>query len=319
MKLLVVILNYKTPEMTLDALKASYAAIEEIPDARIDIVDNDSRDGSFEKIALGVSQGGYPEARVRVLASPRNGGFGAGNNFAMRAALDSADPPEFIYIQNSDAFPELDAITTLLKFLETRPEVGIAGSRIAGTDGEPHVSAFRFPSLASELERGLALGVVTKLLEPYTVPIIPRPSHTRQVDWLAGASMMVRAEVLRQIGLFDETFFLYFEETDLCRRARLAGWTTWYVVESRCAHVGSASTGMRKWKRTPTYWFDSRKHYFEKNHGKRYFQVTNAVYLGAYSLFKARAAVQGKEDSNPPRFYEDFVRYNFLGQAPRKI
>ena len=316
MKLLTVILNYKTPDMTLDAVKSAYRAMENIPDARIDVVDNDSGDGSYEKLVEGVRALKLMPGRVRVIASPHNGGFGAGNNFAIREALASDDPPELVYILNSDAFPAPDAIETLLDFLETHPKAGIAGSYIHGVDGKPHETAFRFPTVWSELEAGLALGVVSRLLKDYQVPILPMPTETRHVDWLAGASMMIRAEVLRAIGLFDETFFLYFEETDLCRRAALAGFETWYVVESRVAHVGSVSTGLRKWKRIPSYWLESRQHYFRKNHGKRYLRAANVAYAVGNGIWRARRLVQKKPDPAPPHFYADFVRFNFLGRKP---
>lgn len=311
MKLLVVLLNYKTPEMTLEALKASVQAIRGIESARIDVVDNDSRDGSEETIRAGVREAGYPAERVRVLQSGQNGGFGAGNNFAIRAAMESDDPPELVYIQNSDAFPAEDAIEVLVRFLEEHPEVGIVGSAIHGTDGAPHTTAFRFPTVLSELESGLALGMVSKLLEDHRVTIAPRPTQTCEVDWLAGASMMIRGRVLEEIGLFDETFFLYFEETDLCRRAKLAGWPTYYVVESRVAHVGSASTGMKTWRRIPRYWLDSRRHYFRKNHGRAYFHLANVVFAASHGLYKVRSKIQRKADHNPPFFFRDFVRYNF--------
>lgn len=310
-KLLIVLLNYRTPEMTLEALKAAYRAVEDIPDVRIDIVDNDSGDGSCERIAAGLRERGYSPDRVRVLASPKNGGFGAGNNFAMRPALESEDPPEYVYILNSDAFPAPDAIEVLLSFLEEHPEVGIAGSAIHGTDDAPHTTAFRFPSVWSELESGLSLGVVSKLLAEHRVTIAPRPMQTCEVDWLAGASMMIRTDVLRKIGLFDETFFLYFEETDLCRRAKQAGWPTWYVVESRVQHVGGASTGMKKWRKVPQYWFDSRWHYFKKNHGDAYLHAANVVFAATHGLYKVRAKLQKKNDPNPSGFFRDFLRYNF--------
>jgi GT2 family glycosyltransferase len=315
-KLLIVLLNYRTPDMTLEALKAAHRAIAGIPNSRIDIVDNHSGDGSYERICEGVRDGGYAPERVRVLQSPRNGGFGAGNNFAMRSALASTDPPEFVYILNSDAFPAPDAIEQLIAFLESHPKAGIAGSAIFGTDDVPHSTAFRFPSVWSELEHGLALGVVSKLLANQRVTIAPRPLTTCEVDWLAGASMMLRGEMLREIGLFDEEFFLYFEETDLCRRAKLAGWPTYYVVESRVQHVGGASTGMKKWKKVPQYWFDSREYYFRKNHGDAYLHAANVAFAATYGLFKVRAKLQSKSDPNPRGFFRDFLRYSFKLPIP---
>lgn len=311
MKLQVVVLNYRTPAMTLEAVAAAHRALARIPSARIDVVDNDSRDGSVAALAEGLRAAGHSPARVRLLASPTNGGFGAGNNFAIRDALSSSDPPDFVYILNSDAFPADDAIDVLLSFLEAHPDVGLAGSYIHGTDGVPHETAFRFPSFWSELESGLALGIVSRLLEDKKVPILPRPEQTRQVDWLAGASVMIRRAVLEDVGLFDETFFLYYEETDLCRRALLAGWPTWYVVESRVAHVGSASTGMKKWRRIPRYWLDSRAHYFRKNHGQAYLRASDVAFALGNATFRLRRRLQGKPDPHPPGFYGDFVRYNF--------
>ncbi|MBN8616125.1 MAG: glycosyltransferase family 2 protein [Deltaproteobacteria bacterium] len=314
MKLQVVVLNFRTAPMTLEAVASAHRAIARIPSARIDVVDNDSGDDSLEVLRRGVLDAGYDPERVRVLASPVNGGFGAGNNVAIRDAMASADPPDFVYILNSDAFPEDDAIDVLLAFLEAHPEAGLAGSAIHGTDGVPHETAFRFPSVWSEIESGLALGVVSKLLAQKKVPIVPMPSETRRVDWLAGASVMIRKKVLEDIGLFDETFFLYFEETDLCRRAHLAGWPTYYVVESKVAHVGSASTGMKKWKRIPGYWLDSRAHYFRKNHGEAYLAATNVAFALTNATFRLRRRLQGKPDPHPPRFYRDFVKYSFTNK-----
>ncbi|MGF1469580.1 MAG: glycosyltransferase family 2 protein [Sandaracinaceae bacterium] len=315
MRLQCVILNYRTADMTIDAIRAARRALAGIEDHRIDVVDNDSRDGSFEKLREVAEGEGWPD--VQVMASPRNGGFGAGNNFAIRKALASDDPPDLVYILNSDAFPAEDAVDKLISFLDGHPDVGIAGSYIHGTDGDPHLTAFRFPTLRSEIIGSVRLGLLERLWPDTEVPIRPMPDETRQVDWLAGASMMLRREVLEEIGLFDETFFLYFEETDLCRRARLAGWPTWYVVESRVAHVGSASTNWQdKTRPMPAYWFQSRRHYFVKNHGRAYTWAANTACALGLASFKLRAALQGKEDPHRVHFFRDFVRFNFRDSPP---
>ena len=121
MKLLTVILNYRTPELTLRAIAAAHEAMAMFPSARIDVVDNDSRDRSFETIRAGIAS--YDPSRVRLLASPRNGGFGAGNNHAIRSALAEKSPPELIYILNSDAFPAPDAIRRLRLMEMKTPKV----------------------------------------------------------------------------------------------------------------------------------------------------------------------------------------------------
>ena len=246
-QLLTILLNWRSAEMTLRASEFALRALQGIEGAMV-IVDNDSQDGSFEALSAAVRSRGWDTGpqRVRVLQSGHNGGFGAGNNHGIRAGLPDGSRPDYAYILNSDAFPEPEAIRALLDHLENHKATGFVGSSIHGTDGAPHHTAFRFPSIASEFESHIRFGPVSRLLNRFIVAR-PIPLATTRVDWLAGASIMMRQSILDQIGLFDERFFLYFEETDLCRRAARAGWPTDYVVESRVAHIGSASTGMKSW------------------------------------------------------------------------
>jgi N-acetylglucosaminyl-diphospho-decaprenol L-rhamnosyltransferase len=317
MKLQTVILNYKSPDMTLKAAEALIAATDALPDARLTIVDNDSQDGSFEQLRDAVAARPW-KSRAEVLQSGHNGGFGAGNNFGIRHNLSGNDPADYFYILNPDAFPQPDAVVKLVDFLDNHSYVGIAGSYIEGPDGVPHHTAFRFPSLISELEAGLGFGPASKLLKDWIVPL-PMPERTQQVDWLAGASMMIRRQVLDKIGLFDETFFLYFEETDLCRRSLVAGFPTYYVKDSVVVHIGSASTGMKdKARPMPRFWFDSRKHYFEKHHGPLYLRASNVAWAGGHLLWQVRKVIQRKHDPHPPGLLKDFIKHNFLpGRGPK--
>jgi N-acetylglucosaminyl-diphospho-decaprenol L-rhamnosyltransferase len=317
MKLLSVIINYKTAEMTLRALDALLREMAGIPSAKIVVIDNDSQDGSFDKLSKAVEERKLAP-RVEVWRSDYNGGFGYGNNYVIRQALAWEDKPEYVYLLNSDAFPEPRSIEILVEFMESHPDAGFAGSFLHGTDGIPHESAFRFPSVASELETTIAFRPVSRILKNRSVAIKPIPKEPARVDWLAGASMMIRSKMLEQVGLFDETFFLYFEETDLCRRAAQHGWSTWYVPESSVAHIGSVSTGMKNRKRrTPGYWFESREHYFLKNHGSRYLLAANLVWLFGFSLRRARVHLQGKEDVDAPKMLADFISHNFLRKSSK--
>jgi N-acetylglucosaminyl-diphospho-decaprenol L-rhamnosyltransferase len=135
------------------------------------------------------------------------------------------------------------------------------------------------------------------------------PEASGPVDWLAGASMMLRDEVIRTVGSFDETFFLYFEETDLCRRAAEAGWPTHFVRESRVEHIGSVSTGMKTWKRVPGYWFDSRWHYFRKAGGTSRAVMATVAHLAGAMILQARRVVQPKISGGPPHFLRDLVSH----------
>lgn len=309
-RLLTVILNWRTPDMTLRSVEAALEALQGIAGALV-VVDNDSGDGSFEKLSAAVVAKGWDRGpqQVRVLQSGRNGGFGAGNNFGIRAGLPDGSKPDYVYILNSDAFPASGAISALLTHLETHPRTGFVGSHIHGPEGEAHRTAFRFPSILGEFEQNIRFGPVSRVLKRWIVAQ-PVPTSTSRVDWLAGASLMMRQDVLNQIGLFDETFFLYYEETDLCRRAALAGWPTDYVLESRVAHIGSVSTGMKTWARIPHFWLDSRLHYYVKNHGWLYaFAATLAALLGGV-LWRARLIFQRKDRGDPPRYLRDLVAHD---------
>lgn len=317
--LLTVILNWRTPEMTLRAAESALVAMQGITGA-ITIVDNASGDGSYEVISAAIEARGWQHGAVpvRVLQSGHNGGFGAGNNHGMIAGLPpgiSTDgAPDYIYLLNSDAFPEPDAIRHLVNYLEQNQSIGFAGSHIYGEDGLPHRTAFRFPSALGEFEAHLRLGAVTRALSSHVVAM-PLPETTQVVEWLAGASLMMRRKVLDQIGLFDESFFLYFEETDLCRRAALARWPSVYLPQSRVMHIGSVSTGMKTWQRIPGFWLESRAHYFRHNHGAfGLFAATLALALGG-GLWRLRLLLQRKAPQDPPHFLRDLLAHHIKSRA----
>jgi GT2 family glycosyltransferase len=313
MKLLVVIVNYKTALLALRAAEAALADVRALGGA-IAIVDNDSGDGSLATLRDGIASGRFGST-VEVIAAEKNGGFGYGNNVAIRRALASSDPPQYVYLLNPDAMPDPGAIRTLVEFLDAHPEVGIAGSHIHNPDGSTHVSAFRFPSPIGELEGTLRLGLATKLFDRWSVWNLPC-DETARVDWVSGASTMIRRDVLDQVGLFDENFFLYFEETDLCRRAAEAGWQTWFVHEASVEHEVGVATGIKDTKRrTPPYWFASRRYYFLKQGGRGELWLANLLWMAGFSLWRLRRRLQAKPDPDPPQMLADFVRHTVL---PRK-
>lgn len=308
---LTVILNYKTPDMTLEAASAARVAMQGIL-GEIVIVDNASGDDSYKKILNYARVHNWlDDGRVRVIESPKNGGFGAGMNYGMRAELSNGQRPDFYYLLNSDAFPEPNAIRVLRDFMVAHPRSGFAGSYIRGIDYQPHHTAFRFPSIAGEFEGGASTGFISSLLKDAIVAM-EIPTHEAQVDWTAGASFMIRRKTLDETGGFDEAFFLYFEETELCYRAARSGWDTYYVPESKVAHVGSVSTGMKNWDRTPKYWLDSRLYYFTKNHGRRYAAAATLARVGGCLINKVRCFVENKPQTEPKCFLRDLLSHMLI-------
>ena len=305
--LLTVILNWRTPEMTLKAARAAAREMAGI-DGQIVIVDTDSGDGSCEAMQAGIADADWAQGCVEVAQSGHNGGFGAGNNFGIRHGLAQRDF-DYVYILNSDAFPDAGSLAALMEHMAQTPTCGFAGSYIHGEDGVPHVTAFRFPSIGGELEGAARIGLISRALHRHIVPL-PIPAETTRVDWLAGASLLMRREVLEQIGLFDETFFLYFEETDLCLRAQRAGWHTDYVRDSEVTHIGSVSTGMKTWQRMPQYWFDSRLYYFRKNHGRAYAALATVAHAIGSCLWKLRRLLGNKPKRDPDHFLRDLLTHH---------
>ncbi len=307
-RVLVVLLNYRTAEMTL---RAARAALDDMPaGAELVIVDNASGDGSAGVLERAIAQNGWDSTgRVRLIQSPVNGGFGAGNNIGLQAGMSDGTRPDYFYLLNSDAFPDAGCLAGLIAHMEATPEAGFAGSHVRGEDDVSHTTAFRFPSVAGEFEGAARFGPVTRLLRSAVVaPALP--SKTKQVDWVAGASVLIRATMLDQIGLFDETFFLYFEETDLCKRGAKAGWECWYVPTARVVHIGSVSTGMKEWRRMPEYWFASRHHYFVQNHGRLYAACATLSRLAGGALHVARCTLTGRRPQDAPHFYRDLLRFS---------
>ena len=310
MSVLVVIVNYQTPDLTIDCLASLEGEVNSLSDCRVVVTDNASGDDSITKIDNAIQEYGWRNW-VTLVPLPKNGGFSYGNNGAIRPALESPDPPDFVLMLNADTRVHPGAIQTLVARANSDQNIGIVGSRLEFADGRPQWSAFRFHTLASEFDSGLRLGIVSRLLAN-KVALQEIPEQAERRDWCAGASMLVRREVFEDIGLMDEGYFLYYEEMDFCLRAARAGWKTWYEPKSRVIHLVGHSTNMTRHDRAPqrraTYWFDSRRRFFVKNHGRLYAMAVDAAYSISYASWLARAKVQRKPAIDPPCFFRDFLR-----------
>ncbi|HWE02309.1 MAG TPA: glycosyltransferase family 2 protein [Tepidisphaeraceae bacterium] len=314
MRLLVVIVNYRTAKLTVDCLH-SLAGETGALGAKVVVTDNLSGDDSIDVIKNAIAQNNWsPWASLMPL--DRNGGFAFGNNAAIRPALESPDPPDYVLLLNPDTVVHPGALKALVDFMDDRAEVGIAGSRLEHPDGTPQRSAFRFHSVLSEWEAGLRLGLVSRLLRKQVVAP-PVPQEPCPTDWVAGASMIIRRLVFARIGLLDEGYFMYFEEVDFCLRAKRAGWPCWYVPASRVVHLVGQSSGVtdikQAKKRRPTYWFESRKRFFTRNFGRLPMAAANVAWASAFATYRLRQFIQRKPDTDPARLLRDFLRHAILG------
>lgn len=307
----IVIVNYRTAALTCDCLQSLADHVVGQHDVNVIIVDGASGDDSVEKIRHAITDNGWQDWAA-VMPLETNGGFAFGNNAAIREILKNENNrADFVWLLNPDTIVRHRSLTALINYLDANPEMGLVGSRLEDPDTTPQRSAFRFPTLASEIDEGLRLGIVTKLLSRWVVapPIVDAAIRT---DWVAGASMLVRREVFDAVGLLDDGYFMYYEETDFCRQAALAGWACGYEPSSRVVHLVGQASGVTVRntvpKRRPQYWFDSRRRYFVKNHGAVYAAIVDAAWAISYATWCVRARLQRKTSCDPPRLLTDFVR-----------
>lgn len=306
----VIIVNYRSAALTLRAL-ASVAQERARSALKISaiVVENDSGDEASLREGIEAHYADFAE----LVVSETNGGYGAGNNLGLKVACERHPSVRFFHFLNPDTEARPGAISALVDFLEHHPRAGVAGSTFEHADGTPWPVAFRFPSPLSELEGGACVGVLSRILERYKVPL-DLGAEAAEVDWLSGASMMFRREVLERVGGFDEAFFLYFEETDLCLRAKKAGYECWYVPTSRVMHVRGQSTGVTSLgdapKRLPGYWFESRRRYFTKHFGVGHALAADVAFLVGNGIGRVKHRLEGLPVV--PHLLGDFVRESVL-------
>ena len=267
----VVIVTYRSMGVVDRALEA-LAPLAEADAVRCIVVDNASDDGTPEHVR-------EHHPWVRLLAGRNNVGFGRGCN----AGLARADT-EFVLFLNPDAVMEADALETLERFFDEHPRAGLVAPAVEFPDGtyQP-VRPLPTPLGVLASEGGFALG------RSQQIPVWPgaEPFPTK---WLCGAVLMGRRQLLEDLDGFDPHFFMYFEETDLCVRARAAGAELWLVPGAVARHVSGVSaerTDARLWSGCiAEYYFESRHYYLAKHFGG--FAACSAA-LGEIALMGARA------------------------------
>ena len=220
--------------VTWNALPWLERCLESVSGHETIVVDHGSTDGTRELV-----QERFPEVR---LVEQANLGMGAGNNAGMRVGRG-----RYFFLLNPDAWVRGDAVEQLVTFADAHPDAAVVGPRLVNPDGSLQRSARGFPTvwrLATEYLFIRKLAPRSRLLNPLYRGDFDH-SEAREVDWVVGAAMLVRREAAAAVGLFDEEFFMFSEETDWMFRFRQAGWTVWFDPGAQVVHVGGASHGGR--------------------------------------------------------------------------
>jgi N-acetylglucosaminyl-diphospho-decaprenol L-rhamnosyltransferase len=232
-------------------------------DAEIVVLDNASEDGSAAAV-----RERFPG--VRVIEQRHRAGFGANHNAVIRATSG-----RYVFVLNEDTTSEDWGFERMVAHLDANPRVAALAPRLVYPDGRLQASAWRFPSPAAA-----ALGLVT--LGRAGI-VQSGGSETRDVDWAMAAAILLRREALDDVGLFDEDFFIYSEETDLCRRLRDAGWRTQYFPAVTVVHHESQFSSGIPERRINEMW-RGRHRYWGKHHSRLGAGVAAACTGAQYAL-----------------------------------
>ena len=290
-RLSVIIINYRTSSLTIDCLTSLEGELDPTRD-RVFLVDNASGDDSIDTISGMIEMHGWSKW-VSLLKADLNRGFSAGNNIGLRAAESN-----YYLLLNSDTLVRPGAIASLLGAAEDQPDAGIISPRLEWPDGTAQVSCFRYCSPATELIAAAGTSVVTKLLKPFDLPL-PVSDHPQEMPWTSFACVLLRKELVEQVGLLDEGYFLYYEDVDYCRRVRRADWKILYWPKARVVHLRGQSSSVKvcqsSRKRLPRYYYESRARYFAKYYGINGLWFTNLAWSLGRAVSLIRELVGHKE------------------------
>ena len=300
-RIAVILLNYRTPQLTLECLESLEGELDAEQDIAV-IVENGSQDGSVGAISGAIQRRGWGRW-TRLLPSETNLGFAGGCNLGIRSVEADA-----YLLLNNDTLVRPGAMASLLRAAKEHPEAGIIGARLEHLDGTPQVSCFHYQSPVSECIQSAATGPVTRLLRRFNVPI-PASDVPMEPDWVCFAAALIRREVIDQIGYLEDGYFLYFDDVDYCRRARRAGCRVLHWPEARVVHLVGRSNPLESSKaerrRKPRYYYESRARYFAKFYGRVGLWAANLLWMAGRAVSLSRELVGNKRPHTCPREWLD--------------
>jgi N-acetylglucosaminyl-diphospho-decaprenol L-rhamnosyltransferase len=236
---------------------------------RVRVVDNASCDGTLQLL-----RDDFPEVAVDGL--DENVGFAAASNLGIRQGH-----AEYVLILNPDTVVEGGTLDSLLELMDSRPEIGIAGCTLVRPDGSlDHAAKREFPTVVSSLGHFTGIGrrkAAKGKLAAYRAPNV----ESGKVDAVNGAFMLIRRGALHEVGLFDEGYWMYMEDLDLCYRFAQAGWMTWYASHVTVGHVKGGSSGRLRSARLNYAFHYGMFRFYRKHYARSRAKLVNAaVYVG---------------------------------------
>lgn len=330
-KIAIVVINYRTAQMTLECLASLAAEVTDLPGCHVVLVDSASGDESADRLEAESSAREW-NSWLSIFRLPENRGFSAGNNAGIAFAEQLARFDAYLLL-NSDTLVRRGALKTLGQVLENDSSVGLVGPRLEWSDGALQVSCFRKIGPLSELLTAAKTGPITRIFAGGEVAIFDPPhceernggvdNDRAEIDWISFACVLIRRDVVSQIGPMDEGFFMYFEDADYCLRARKAGWQIAYAPSAHVVHLRGGRTpetlALEELRRRPAYYYQSRARYLAKYYGRTGPWRANLCWHIGRSVSLAREIAGNKAPHTSFREGTDIWRGSLCGfrEAPK--
>jgi len=301
-KVSIVIVNWNTGALLQKCVHSALADAEQagLTGIEIIVVDNSSSDGSTAFLASDFRS-------VRCIMNSENTGFASATNQGIRLSRG-----QYILALNPDTELRTGALVSMIRFLESHDKAGAVGPMLINSDGSLQISAYPEPTV---LREGCRLLYLDKIYAVGSYPMRSwKTDAAREVDVLTGACLLLRRDVLDQCGLFDERYFIYSEDQDICGRIRAKGWRLFWVPQARVVHHGGRSTSQAKGEMFLRL-YREKIAYFKAHHGQavaaRYkvvLFVASIVRLILSPLVMLAGGVHRRRALESARYYRQLVR-----------
>ncbi|MGF7118932.1 glycosyltransferase family 2 protein [Methanobacterium oryzae] len=286
MDISIIIVNYRTYNLTKQAID-SIIDKEHPFNYEIYVVDNASNDGSFEKLQKDFSKE-VTDSLIKFIASTENKGFAYANNIAINQTT-----AKYVLLLNSDTIIVDDCLEKCINFMESDKDIGALGCKVVLPDGNLDKACRRsFPDVDVSFYRMTGLSHLfpnSKRFGSYNLTYLDE-NKTYEVDSLVGAFMLVRHNTIKDIGLLDESFFMYGEDIDWCYRIKSSGWKIMYYSDAKIVHYKGGSNNSKKQKPKLIYeFYRAMDIFYNKHYKNKHSWITNsAVYLGIWSTYSLK-------------------------------
>lgn len=315
-RLCIAIVNYHSSALLSSCLDA--LASVDAPQLTTEILIADNCSNAAERTLLDDLLAARPQANLRAVYFEENRGLAAAINRLYCEELLAGSPPEYLALLNPDAEITLAALAKLVAELDTDPTLGIVAPQLTFADGQPRRPQDNFPTPLGEYFRAARRHRPCWL--NFRGNAAHRGSKSGEAAWVPFSCAVIRSEAFERVGLLDESYFLYYEDVDFCRRARRAGWHVRVLPSAVGCHLGGGSSGIRSSSacsvRLPAYWHAARKRYFRKHFGAGGALLADCCWIAGALRYRIYCLVKRRQLDDPPHLLGDALRYCL---TPRRL